>query len=154
MTETVLEKTENAVVHLFLDLDNELLTQGAVDCRARLLSLVEQKRKIEHAEFGDAIGQVAARLIAEREQPMFNQPQDVLGPIAEVHDVPHVLDVDAVAEFGAKTVADALQGEAEACRRRPVAAHAYLDRISHLSLRVSLRAIAARCHLAPHSRLF
>src|SRR5260221_9513836 len=109
MTETVLEKSEDAVVDLFLDLGNEPLTQGAVDCRARLLGLVEQKRKVEHAEFGDAIGQVAARLIAEREQPMFHQPQNVLGAIAEVHDVPDVLYVDAVAELFRKTVAHALQ---------------------------------------------
>src|SRR5882757_7018344 len=135
MTESVLEKSEDAVVHLFLDLGNEPLTQSAVDCCARLLGLGEQKREIEHAEFGDAIGQVAARLIAEREQPVFHQPQDVLGPIAEVHDVPNILDVDAVAELGRESVADTLEGETETGAWRPVAPHTNLDLIAHLSLR-------------------
>src|SRR3954447_17418550 len=110
MTKAVLEKSENAIVHFFLDLGDELLAQSAVDCRARLLGLIKQKRKIEHAEFGDTDGQIAARLIAKREQPVLHQPQNVLCAIAKVHDVPDILDVDAVAELGRESVADALQG--------------------------------------------
>src|SRR5262245_58122979 len=132
MPEAVLEKTEDPIIYLPFDLGDKRSSQSAVDCRTRLLGLVEQKRKIEDAEFRNSIGQIAARLIAKREQPMFHQPQNVLGAVAEVHDVPDIFDIDTVAEFGHETIADALQGEAEACRRRPIATHTYLDWISHL----------------------
>jgi hypothetical protein len=44
---------------------------------------------------------------------VLDQPQDVLGAIAEVHDVPDVFDVDLVAEFGRELVADQLEAVAE-----------------------------------------
>src|SRR5207302_3261400 len=49
---------------------------------------------------------------------------DVLGAVAEIHDVPHVFDVDLVAEGGGEPVADQLEPAAERRGRRAVTAHA------------------------------
>jgi hypothetical protein len=78
-------------------------------------------------------------LIAERQQAVLDQPQNVLGAIAEIHDVPDVFDVDAVAELGREPLADEFQGAAEAGGRRAVASHANLDRIAHASPRATAR---------------
>jgi hypothetical protein len=98
---------------------------------ARLFGAPEQERQIDHAELGNAIGQIAARLIAQCQQPMLHQPQNILRPVTEVHDVPDVFDVDAVAELDLESIADELQRTAEPRRRRSVTAHANLDRIAH-----------------------
>src|SRR2546423_12651824 len=62
---------------------------------------------------------------------MLDQPQNILGAIAEVHDVPDVLDAHAVAEFALELIAHYLQRAREAGRRRAVATHADLDRVAH-----------------------
>src|SRR6266851_2617675 len=131
MPETVLEETENAVVHPLLDFPRQHLPQRAVNAGARPLRLVEQERKIDEAELRNPVGQIAARLIAEREQPVLDQPQYVLGLVAEIHDVPDVFYLDAVAEAGHQPVADALQCAAEARRRRSITAHANLRPFAH-----------------------
>ena len=64
---------------------------------------------------------------------MLDQPEDVVGAIAEVHDVPNVLDVDAVAELGGELVADEFKRAAEAGGGGAVAAHADLDRVGHFN---------------------
>src|SRR3954452_13718701 len=129
MPEAVLEKAENAIVHLLLDPGGKQHPEPAVDGGARLVGAVEQERQIEHAEFRDSIGQVAARLIAEREETVFHEPQNVFGPVAEVHDIPDISDLDAIVELRREPLADALEGPAETRRRRSIAAHANLNRI-------------------------
>ena len=93
----------------------------------------EQERQVDEAELRHPVGEIARRLVAERQQAVLDQPQDVVGAIAEVHDVPDVLDLDPVAELGFEPVADQLQRAAEAGGGGAVAAHADLDRIAHLS---------------------
>ena len=84
-------------------------------------------------KFRDAVGQVARRLVAERQQAVFDQPQDIVGAVAEIHDVEDVFHVDPVAELARQPVADELERAAEAGAGRPVAAHADLDRGAHFS---------------------
>jgi hypothetical protein len=62
---------------------------------------------------------------------VLDQPQNVLGLKAEIHDVPDIFDVDAVAELGLQFIADEFQRFAETGGRRAVAAHANLDRFAH-----------------------
>jgi hypothetical protein len=62
---------------------------------------------------------------------VLDQPQYVLGAVSEIHDVPDILHVDVVAEFGGKTIADHLERDAEAGRGRAIAAHADLKRTAH-----------------------
>src|ERR1700736_3735368 len=124
MAKPVLEPSEDAIVDALLDIAREALSKLAVHGGPGLVGRLEQKRKIDDSQFGDAIGQIAARLVAERQKAMLDQPQNVLGAVAEVHDVPHILDVDLVAELRDQTIADHLQGAAEARRGRAVAAHA------------------------------
>ena len=99
MAKAVLEIAEDAVVDAILDLLGEKLAKRAVDRGARAVAAVEQKRQIDEAQFGYAVGQIARRLIAEREDAVFDQPQNVFGAIAEIHDVPDIFHIDAVAEL-------------------------------------------------------
>ena len=101
--------------------------------RARLRVVGEQERQIDEAQFRHAVGQIARRLIAEREHAVLDQPQNVLGLEAEIHDVPDIFDVDAVAELGLQFVADEFQRFAETGGRRAVAAHADLDWFAHFA---------------------
>jgi hypothetical protein len=51
---------------------------------------------------------------------MLNEPQDVFAPIAQVHDVPNVMDRNLVGELGLEPVADPLQSFAEGSVGRAV----------------------------------
>src|SRR5271168_3181285 len=99
MAEAVLEIAEDTVIDAILDLFGEKLAERAIDRGARAVTAVEQKRQIDETQFGHAVGQITRRLIAEREDAVFDQPQDVFGAIAEIHDVPDIFHVDAVAEL-------------------------------------------------------
>src|SRR4029077_4787333 len=83
------------------------------------------------AELGHAVGQIARRLVAEREHAVLDEPEDVLGAVAEIHDVPDIFYVDAVAELGRQCVADEFERTRKAGRRWSVASHADFDRIGH-----------------------
>ena len=106
VAEAVLEIAEDAIIHPRLDPLGEIFAERAVDGGARLIALLEQKRQIDKAELGHAVGQIARRLIAEREHAVLDQPQNLFGAVAEIHDVPDILDVDAVAELRLQRVAD------------------------------------------------
>src|SRR5437763_16387820 len=95
-----------------------------MDCCPRSVRSLEQKRKIEEAAVGNTMGKIAARLVAERQHPMLHQPKDILRLVTEVHDVPYILDVEAVTEFGLKAIADQFQCPAEDRGCRPIPAHA------------------------------
>ena len=110
MAEAVLEVAEDAVVHPRLDPLGEIFAERAVDGGARLIALLEQKRQIDEAEFRHAVGQIARRLVAEREHAILDQPQNLFGAVAEIHDVPDILDVDTVAELRLQRVADQFAG--------------------------------------------
>ena len=126
VAEAVLEPAEDAVVDAFLDLARERLAQRAVHGRAGGLRAREQERQVDDAERRHPVGQVARRLVAERQQAVLDQPQDVLGAVAEVHDVPDIFDLDAVAELGDEAVADELERAAETGAGGTVASHADL----------------------------
>src|SRR6266566_3658687 len=70
---------------------------------------------------------------AVRDMPksVLDQPQDVLGAITEVHDVPDVFNFHAAAELGLQLIADALERAAKTGRWRAIAAHADRDRVCH-----------------------
>src|SRR5262249_18322273 len=122
--EAVLEPAEDTVVRLLLERARQRRSERTVHGGASLRRRLEHERIVDDAEFGNAVGEVARRLVAEREQPVFDEPQDILGPVAEIHDVPDVFDVDLVAEGGGEPVADQLEPAAERGGRRAVAAHA------------------------------
>jgi TRAP-type C4-dicarboxylate transport system substrate-binding protein len=100
---------------------------------ARMRIVAEQERQVDEAKLGHAVGEIARRLITERELAAFDQSEDVLGLVAVIHDVEHVVDRDAIAETRLEPVADECEGLAEAGRRRPVTGHADLDRLGHAS---------------------
>ena len=131
VAEAVLEPAEDTVVDALFYLGGEEAPKATVDGRARGIAAIEQERQIDETEFGDAVGKITRRLIAEREHAILDEPQNFLGPIAEIHNVPDVFYADAVAEFLRQLVADELQSARERGRRRPIAAHAYGDRIGH-----------------------
>ena len=78
------------------------LAERAVHRGARLRGVGEQERQVDEAQFRHAVGEIARRLIAERKDAVLDQPQDIVGAVAEIHDVPDVLHHDAVAEFAAR----------------------------------------------------
>src|SRR5438552_10765971 len=106
MAKAVLEETENAEIHPFLDLLLDHASQRAIDRRARGRRRLEQEGQIDEAKLRHAVGEIARRLVAEREQAVLDQPEDVLGAVAELHDVPDVVNAHAVAEFGREAVTD------------------------------------------------
>ena len=128
LPEPILEVAGDAIVHPRFGLPRQHLAQLSVHGGARLFIAVEDERQVGDSQLGNAVGQVAARLIADGQHPVLDQPQDVLAAIAEVHDVVDVFHVDVAAEFGLQTVADPLQGQAEAGGRWSVTTHANLDR--------------------------
>ena len=116
---------------LALDRLHKPPAERAVHRAARVIVVAEQERQIDEAQFRHAVGEIARRLIAEREHAALDQPQDFLGLVAEIHDVPAILDVDAVAELLFQPVADEFHRLAEAGGRRAVAAHADGNWIGH-----------------------
>ena len=80
-------------------LDVSASPERPVHGRSRLGLIRKQEREIGDADGRDAIGEVAARLVAERQDAALDEPDDVVGAIAEVEDVVDVLDVDLVAEL-------------------------------------------------------
>src|SRR4029079_5418904 len=92
-------------------------------------------------QFRHAVGEIARGLVAEGEDAAFDQPQDFFGLVAEIHDVPAILDVDAVAELLLQAVADEFDRLAEAGGRRAVAAHADGDGVGHACLPFALNAL-------------
>ncbi len=90
---------------------------------ASLPRVGKEERQVGGSEVEHAIGQVAARLIPERQHALFDQPENVLAAIAEVEDVVDVLHLDRVAKAGFEPIADLLERQAEAGGGRPVPAH-------------------------------
>src|SRR5262245_52679433 len=96
MAEAVLEEAENAVADAGLDRPCQRFPKLAIDRGSCCFVALKQERKIDEAKLGYPVGEIARRLITERQQPMLDEPQNVLCAVAEVHDVPDVLDVDAI----------------------------------------------------------
>ena len=103
VAEAVLEPAEDAVADALLGLAREKRAELAIHRRARLRVRGKQKRQIDKAQFRHAVGQIARRLVAERDLAVLDQRENVLGLVAVVHDVPDVVDGDAVAELGFAT---------------------------------------------------
>src|SRR5439155_3875916 len=120
----------------------EEIAQRAIHRRARRLRIGKEEREIHKPELRHPLGQVAGGLIAEGEEAVLDQPQDILGAIAEIHDVPDVLDLQALAELGREPVADEFERAAKAGGRGPVTSHADLDPIAHACPRGCLIATA------------
>jgi hypothetical protein len=110
------------------------IAQSTIHGGASLGIRLEQERQINKPQRRHPVGQVARRLIPEREDAALDQPQDVFGPVAEIHDVPNILDVDPVAEALLQALTDALEGAAEAGIGRPVAGHANGNRFHRINL--------------------
>ena len=128
MPESILEIAEDAVAHEGFDLVGKDFAEPAVHCRARGLAGLEQKRQIEQADLGHTVREIAGGLVPQRQHATLDQPEDVLGLVAEIHDVPDVADLDAVPERRFHVIADQLEGAAERGRGRAIAAQADLDR--------------------------
>ena len=79
-------------------------------------------------QVGYAVGQVAARLVSEREHTIFNEPQDVFALVPEVENVVDVLDVDVLAELCLEAIAHLFHRKAEPGGRGTVSAHEDRDR--------------------------
>jgi hypothetical protein len=75
---------------------------------------VEEEGKIDDAKFDHTIGEIAARLVAQGQRASFDEPEDVFGAVALVHEVPDMGDGDRIAEFGSQMVSNRLQAAAVA----------------------------------------
>src|SRR5579871_2580848 len=131
MSEAVFKPAEDPVIHPRLDALAQIGAERTIDRAARLLARREQERQIDKAELRHTIGEIARRLIAERQNAVFDQPQNLFGAIAEIHDVPDIFDVDAVAELRLQGVADEFERARERGCGRSVAAHADCDWFGH-----------------------
>ena len=123
VAQAVLEVAENAVVGLRLDGCRQHAPQFAVHGGTGALVVPEQEGQIHEAEFGDAIGKIAAGLVPKSQDALLHQPENIQPPIAQVEDVVDVTDFHLVSEAGLKPVAHALQRQAEAGCGRSVAGH-------------------------------
>jgi hypothetical protein len=68
---------------------------------------------------------------------MLDKPWNILGAIAEIHDVPDILDADPRAELGVEPIAYQLQRAREASHRRAISIRIW---IGFLTCRASLAA--------------
>src|SRR5262249_56057094 len=110
VAKAVLEPAEDAEIHAFFNLASEHVAERTIHRRARGLRACEQEGQVDDAKLRHPIGQIARRLIAEPQQTVLHQPQNILGAIPEIHAVPDRADLAALADVGGEPVADALAG--------------------------------------------
>src|SRR5579864_2937637 len=99
MAKAVFEPTEDAIVDPLFRLANEKRAKLAIHGGTRLRVSAEQERQIDEAEFRHAVGEVARRLVAERDRAILNHRQDVFGFMAVIHDVVDVVYGHVLAEL-------------------------------------------------------
>ena len=114
MAKTIFEVTEHAIAHVRLDLCCQCFTQGAIHGCVGGGRIRKQEWKIGYADVGHAVLKITARLVSERQQTLFDQPNDVVGEITEIHDVVDVAHLHGRAKSVSNAIADAFEGEAEA----------------------------------------
>src|SRR5262249_99424 len=98
LTEAGLEIAKGEGIDPRLYAGGEMRGEVSVDCRGRLIAVLEQKRQIDEAELRHAVGEIARRLVAERHFPVFDEREDFLSAVAVIHDVPDIVHADAGAE--------------------------------------------------------
>jgi hypothetical protein len=116
MAEAVLEIAEDAEVHPGFDLRGHHLPELAVHGRPGRCAVWKEERQVRHTQIGDALGEVAAGLISERQHTLLNQPEDVLAAITKIQDVVDVLDLDLTGKLRREPVADLFHRETKAAR--------------------------------------
>src|SRR5262249_7645467 len=124
VAKAVLEKANDAVVELCLDGARQRQSQAPVHGVTRFVVAAEEEGKIDDAKFDHPIRDRAAPLVAQGQLALFDEPEDVFGAVALVHDVPDIGDGDGIAEFGSQTVSDQFQAAAERGGGGAVATHA------------------------------
>src|SRR6187397_2174803 len=134
MAEAVLEPTEDQVVDPLFRLAHHEFAERAVHCAARLRVTGKQERQVDKAQLRHAVGEIARRLVTERDLAVLDQRENVLGLVAVIHDVENVFDRDVTAELLFQPVADELQRLAESCRRGTIATHSNFDWLAHFHL--------------------
>ena len=120
VSEPVLEPAENPVVHPGFNAVNEQASESAIHRGSRGRSVREKEWEICDAEVRHAFSEITAGLIAEREHAALDEPQNVVGSVAEVEDVVDVLHVHVTPELRGQAIPHLLQGQTEASRGRPV----------------------------------
>ena len=123
VAKAVLEVPENPVVGLRLDGGSQNAPQFPVHCRAGADVVPEQEWQIYQAQFRYTVGEITAGLVAEGQDALLHQPEDIQPPVTEIQNVVDVAHFHVVAETGLKPVAHAFQSQAEAGRGRAVPGH-------------------------------
>src|SRR5690242_4144228 len=106
MTEAVLEPAQDTIVDALFRLACEKFAERPVHGASRLRIAGKQKRQIDETKLRYPIGQIARRLITQRDLAALNQGENVLRLVAVVHDVEDVVDSHILAELRLEFVAD------------------------------------------------
>src|SRR4029078_5680297 len=134
MAEAVLEPTEDPVVDPLFRLAHHEFAERRVHCAARVRVTGKQERQVDKAQLRHAVGEIARRLVTERDLAVLDQRENILGLLARVPDVEDVFDPDVIAELLFQPVADEFQRLAESRRRGTIATHSNFDWLAHFHL--------------------
>ena len=100
MAVAVFKESQHAIGgNALLDLARHPLAERAIHGGARVRKIIEQKRQVGDIHLRHTIRQITRRLIRHAEHAVFRHPQQVSRLVAEVHDVPHVVYDDILAEL-------------------------------------------------------
>jgi hypothetical protein len=77
MTIAVFEVAQKTISDALLDFSAEMRAQFAIHGRPCFFHGSEKKRQIGKVQFGNAVGEIARRLIGERENAVLGHPQQV-----------------------------------------------------------------------------
>ena len=139
MAVAVFKIAEHTVAgYALLDLLCHPRAQCAVHSRARLSESVKQKWQIGKIQFRHAVGEIAGRLVRQRQHAVFRHPQQIGSLIAEIHYVPHVMYGDIFAELicvqTGNRVAYHFHAATAGGGRRAVAAHGDAYGVAHVDI--------------------
>ena len=98
LTETGLEVTEDAAVHARFEPCAQHLPKTAIYRRTGRLDAGKQIREIGHAKVRHLIGEIAARLVCQRQHAVLDHPVEVVLAVAKIENVVDVFDINLIAE--------------------------------------------------------
>jgi len=98
LTETGLEVPEDAAVHTRFEPCGQRLPKTTIHRRTGRLNVGKQIREIGQAKVRHLIGEIAARLVCQRQHAVLDHPVEVVLAVAKIENVVDVFDINLIAE--------------------------------------------------------
>ncbi|MDA1000530.1 MAG: hypothetical protein O2807_08460 [bacterium] len=131
MAEAVVPMAENAVAGPRLRFLDKKRTQLSIECLPGLGDIREEKREVQNFQLRHPRCEIACRKVAHAQQAAFDHGEQVLRLVAEVEDVPEVIDFDALPETRPHRLPEAQRGPAVGSMWGRITCETNLDRAGH-----------------------